>query len=263
VYKAEAENKAMGQAFGKKFDKAAKAKVMDLSSDAIRTYIKDGKIDVNGLQIVTGMLTISKVFNQDYQNSKDWACASSMKSSVMLDIVQTDELKHIGVAREVTNRIQRLRKTSGISIDDQIEIFFSFDDENKDLSKIVEKYTTRVSAQTRMPFLPIAEKQGDQKFVGETEFANPDDELDQVRLKIFFAAPKVTSKIELDFESQGKTVVEDLKNHIMQHDRRELQNLVHDNKGVIDLDINGVKVQLHHRVHFYIDGRDKFNSTQM
>lgn len=41
-----------------------------------------------------------------------------MKSSVMLDIVQTDELKNIGLAREITNRIQRLRKTSGISIDD-------------------------------------------------------------------------------------------------------------------------------------------------
>ena len=37
----------------------------------------------------------------------------------------------MGLSREVTNRIQRLRKTSGISIDDQIEIFYQFDDASK------------------------------------------------------------------------------------------------------------------------------------
>jgi isoleucyl-tRNA synthetase len=51
-----------------------------------------------------------------------------MLSSVMLDTEQTEELKNMGLSREVTNRIQRLRKTSGISIDDQIEIFYQFDD---------------------------------------------------------------------------------------------------------------------------------------
>lgn len=69
-----------------------------------------------------------------------------MKSSVMLDIVQTDELKNIGLAREITNRIQRLRKTSGISIDDQIEIFYSFDDESKTVAKVSQMYADKVIA---------------------------------------------------------------------------------------------------------------------
>ena len=56
----------------------------------------------------------------------------------MLDIVQTEDLKNIGIAREITNRIQRLRKTSGISIDDQIEIFYSFDDANKTVAKVAQ-----------------------------------------------------------------------------------------------------------------------------
>jgi len=56
----------MGQAFGKKFDKAAKAAIENLSSDSIREYLKTGKVDVNGLPVVTGMLTISKVFKDQY-----------------------------------------------------------------------------------------------------------------------------------------------------------------------------------------------------
>lgn len=117
-YKAEPENRAMGQAFGKKFDKKAKAAIAELPSEKVRQYLKEGAVEANGLNIVTGMLTISRSFKEEYAKSKQWAVASNMKSSVMLDIVQTDELKQIGIAREVTNRIQRLRKTSGISIDD-------------------------------------------------------------------------------------------------------------------------------------------------
>lgn len=146
VYKAVAENRAMGQAFGKKFDKKAKAAIDALTSDQIRGYLKEGKLEVAGLPIVAGMLTVSKTFKPEFQKSKEWAVASSMKSSVMLDTVQTDELKSIGLAREVTNRIQRLRKTSGISIDDQIEIYYNCPNEASAVGQCVTKYSDKVFA---------------------------------------------------------------------------------------------------------------------
>lgn len=70
VYKAEAENRSMGQAFGKKFDKAAKKAVSEMSSDLVRDYLKNGKVMVAGLEITTGMLTISKHFKEEYNKSK-------------------------------------------------------------------------------------------------------------------------------------------------------------------------------------------------
>lgn len=51
------------------------------------------------------MLTVSKQFKAEIQSNKSWACASSMRNAVLLDIQQTEELKQIGLAREVTNRI--------------------------------------------------------------------------------------------------------------------------------------------------------------
>jgi isoleucyl-tRNA synthetase len=255
VYKAEGENRAMGQAFGKKFDKAAKAKIMALSSEEIRTYLATGKVDVAGLPVVKGMLTVSKAFNTDYQNNKSFACASSMKSSVMLDIVQTDDLKDIGLAREVTNRIQRLRKTSGISIDDQIEIFYKYDNENMAVAKVAQKYADKVIAQTRMPFLSFNHKQGDQVFIGETEFINPDDEKDQIKIYIYLSAPKFTEKVAEEYAKHGASFVHDLQNFVLQHDRKVLANMVRD-KGVIEVVLNGVKVSLEHKKHFYLDARD-------
>ena len=54
----------------------------------------------------------------------------------MLYTVKDEELMRKGLSREVTNRIQRLRKTSGISIEDQIEIFFEFANSASDTSEI-------------------------------------------------------------------------------------------------------------------------------
>jgi hypothetical protein len=39
---------------------------MKLTSDEIRTYLKEGKVEVSGLEVVSGMLTVSKVFKDDY-----------------------------------------------------------------------------------------------------------------------------------------------------------------------------------------------------
>lgn len=142
-----------------------------------------------------------------------------MKSSVMLDVVQTEELKHIGISREVTNRIQRLRKTSGISIDDQIEIYYSFRAQ-KQLSAIVPKYTDRIMAQTRMPVLALSEIQGEPVLIGNTEFVHPEDDSDVVDVKIVLAAPKLTPAFERDFGSHGTKFAADVRNYVSQFERK-------------------------------------------
>jgi hypothetical protein len=72
---------------------------------------------VGELNITNDMLKVTKQFNDTYSTSKQYAVAST-SVAVMLDFVQTEELMRHGLSREITNRIQRLRKTSGISIED-------------------------------------------------------------------------------------------------------------------------------------------------
>jgi len=78
----------------------------------------------------------------------------------MLYTVKDEELMRKGLSREVTNRIQRLRKESGISIEDQIEIFYEFVNEASDTSEIgtvVTEYQSAIEATTRMPLAPKSE----------------------------------------------------------------------------------------------------------
>jgi len=46
----------------------------------------------------------------------------------------------MGQSREVTNRIQQLRKSAGISIEDQIEVFYQKSEEAKNslMEKLIE-----------------------------------------------------------------------------------------------------------------------------
>ena len=79
---------------------------------------------LDGVKIEQGWLKIEKKFNDTYEKSKDYACSSNMTTSVMLKTTLDLELQKMGYAREITNRIQKLRKSTGISIDDQIEVFY-------------------------------------------------------------------------------------------------------------------------------------------
>jgi hypothetical protein len=93
------------------------------------------------------------------------------------------------------------------------------------MSGIVNKFTDKVFAQTRMPFLPLDQKQGEPKLVGNTEFTNPDDESDRVDLVIYFAQPKFTAKFDEDFGSNdAKQAL--LRQFILAKTRKELEESV-------------------------------------
>ena len=164
-----------------------------LSSDDIRKFLKEGKIEVMGLEITSDMLKVSKTFKKEYTNHKQFATHSNNSVSVMLDKVLTEELLSIGYSREVTNRIQRLRKTSGISIEDQIEIFYKLDgsaNAESQLGLVLSEHSEKIAKATKMAFAHLDKHQGRGALIGETEFTIPDKEDEKVKLYIYLATPK-------------------------------------------------------------------------
>ncbi|MBM3418769.1 MAG: isoleucine--tRNA ligase, partial [Bacteroidetes bacterium] len=76
------------------------------------------KGEVNGEEIV---LTLED-FEINAQDIPGWLVASEGVLTVALDITITDELKQEGIARELVNRIQNLRKEMGLEVTDRIRI---------------------------------------------------------------------------------------------------------------------------------------------
>ena len=74
-----------------------------------------------------------------------WLVASEGKLTVALDITVTEELRAEGVARELINRIQNIRKDSGFEVTDKIRVEI----EQKELvADAVAKYAGYIASQT-------------------------------------------------------------------------------------------------------------------
>ena len=85
----------------------------------------------------------------DYQISSEdmpgWLVASQGALTIALDIEITPELRQEGMARELVNRIQNLRKSSGFEVTDRIEVVI---ESNAPLQEAMERFGSYVCAQT-------------------------------------------------------------------------------------------------------------------
>ena len=111
--------KALGPRFGKDMKLVANAIKAFLPED-IKNIEQNGSLDIaiNGKN-VTLVLEDVEITSQDIEG---WLVANQGALTVALDVTLSPELKSEGVARELVNRIQNLRKDSGFEVTDKITV---------------------------------------------------------------------------------------------------------------------------------------------
>ncbi|MBL3657715.1 isoleucine--tRNA ligase [Fulvivirga sediminis] len=109
----------LGKEHGKKM-KAIAAQINQFKPEDIVALESDNNkvIDVEGEEIA---LTLEDV-EITYQDIPGWSVASEGRLTVALDITISDELKKEGIARDLVNRVQNLRKDMGLEVQDKIKI---------------------------------------------------------------------------------------------------------------------------------------------
>ncbi|GGA69840.1 isoleucine--tRNA ligase [Flavobacterium palustre] len=111
--------KALGPRFGKDMGLISK-EIQGFSSEQINKLDKEGSIAiVIAGKDVTLSLEDVEITSQDIEG---WLVANSNGITVALDITISDELKNEGIARELVNRIQNIRKDSGFEVTDKIKV---------------------------------------------------------------------------------------------------------------------------------------------
>lgn len=108
---------------GKKFGKLMKgiAAAMDaLSQDEISALQNNGAIDVTvDVQTVSVEASDVEIISEDIPG---WLVSNEGNLTVALEVELTDELRNEGMARELINRIQNIRKDNGLEITDRINV---------------------------------------------------------------------------------------------------------------------------------------------
>ena len=122
VKKVKCNFKLLGPKFGKQM-KAIAAQMSTLSQEAIAEFEKNGQytLDIDGVPAVVDINDV-EIFSEDIPG---WQVANEGKLTVALEVTVTEELRKEGIARELVNRIQNIRKSSGLEIVDRIHVYLS------------------------------------------------------------------------------------------------------------------------------------------
>ena len=114
--------KKLGPKCGKNMKQVAAA-LQNMEQAAIAQFEKEGQYTfaIEGQDIVVSTEDVT-IFSEDIPG---WSVANDGNITIALDITLTDELINEGIARELINRIQNIRKSSGLEITDRIQVSVS------------------------------------------------------------------------------------------------------------------------------------------
>ena len=144
--------KALGPKYGKMM-KSISAAINGMSQEDIALFEKEQSftLNVDGKEIALTLDDV-EILSEDIPG---WLVASEGRLTVALDINITDELKEEGIAREFINRIQNLRKESGLDVTDKIILKIKKHDA---INSAINKFNDYIATQTLAEKILLVEK---------------------------------------------------------------------------------------------------------
>ena len=129
--------KALGPQFGKDMGLIAR-EIQGFTAEQINQLDATGElsIEISGKSIILTSQDV-EITSQDIPG---WLVANANGITVALDITISEELKQEGIARELVNRIQNIRKDSGLEVTDKIKVQIQQQDELEQAIKNNEAY---------------------------------------------------------------------------------------------------------------------------
>lgn len=143
--------KKLGPKYGKIMKQLA-AEIADMTQEEIIAFEKEGQFtfEIDNAPVCVELSDV-EIFSEDIPG---WLVANEGSLTVALDITVTDDLRKEGIAREIVNRIQNIRKNIGLEITDKIQVVIS---PNPKTDDAVAEYSDYIAHQVLAESIRIAE----------------------------------------------------------------------------------------------------------
>jgi len=140
---------------GKKLKKdvqKVKKGLPSVTSEQFKEYLVTKEISVDGIKLGDGDLIVRRSVKQD-DASKNMETNSDSDVLIILDAEIYPELAHEGVAREIINRVQRLRKKAGLVPTDDVKMEYRVlsDPEDTGIAEIFKTQSKMLEKALRRP----------------------------------------------------------------------------------------------------------------
>ncbi|KAF2403976.1 isoleucyl-tRNA synthetase,cytoplasmic [Trichodelitschia bisporula] len=178
---------------GKKLKKDAvrvKKALPGVKSEEVKAFLESGKITVDGIALSKEDLVVQRGL-QESAASKDQEFNTDNDVLIVLDVKSYPELAEQGLAREIINRVQRLRKKAGLVPTDDVGMEYRVlsDPEKVGLEKAFEAQTGMIEKALRRPL--------DKHVVTEVEGKIPEGSKEEVILQEEQEVQKATFLLRL------------------------------------------------------------------
>ena len=169
VKKAKPNYRKLGQKYGPLMKELSNT-IKHFHHDEIRVLEKGSQLEVHiNDQTVYLNEEDVEIVSEDIPG---WSVANDGPLTVALDITITEELRKEGIARDVVNRIQNLRKEMGLEVQDKISIIF--EKNNELVNKAIETNQEYICQETQALSLRFQEELEEGKLL----------EMDDIKLKV-------------------------------------------------------------------------------
>jgi isoleucyl-tRNA synthetase len=141
-----------------------------VSSDDVKAYVETGKIMVDRIELVAGDLTVQRYLELPPAAEGQYATHTDNDVVIRLDIQVHPELLSEGLARELTNRIQKLRKKAGLQATDDIDVFYHFEEgAGEDILAALKEHADVIAKTVRIVPVDVKERREGTTLVIEEE----------------------------------------------------------------------------------------------
>ncbi|MCB9188955.1 MAG: isoleucine--tRNA ligase [Flavobacteriales bacterium] len=152
---------------GKKYGKQMKA-IISLTNEFSQADIAEVERSQGWKGLVDGEEIVLDLedFEIATQDIPGWLVANDSELTVALDVTLSDELKEEGIAREFVNRIQNLRKDSGLEVTDRILLTIKSDEK---INKAINNNLAYICSETLADNLILADELSGNKTLVEID----------------------------------------------------------------------------------------------
>ncbi|NXN95109.1 SYIC protein, partial [Rhinopomastus cyanomelas] len=148
--------------------KRVMAAIKELSSEQLERFQETGTIVVEGHELHGEDLRLMYSFDQVSGGSTQYEAHSDAQVLVLLDVTPDQAMVDEGVAREVINRIQKLRKKRNLVPTDEITVYYRSHPEGDYLGRVIEEHMDFIFATVKAALKPYPVPTSKEVLIQET-----------------------------------------------------------------------------------------------
>uniref|UniRef100_A0A2K5Z224 Isoleucine--tRNA ligase, cytoplasmic n=1 Tax=Mandrillus leucophaeus TaxID=9568 RepID=A0A2K5Z224_MANLE len=147
--------------------KAVMTSIKQLSNEELEQFQKTGTIVVEGHELHDEDIRLMYTFDQATGGTAQFEAHSDAQALVLLDVTPDQSMVDEGMAREVINRIQKLRKKCSLVPTDEITVYYKAKSEGRYLNNVIESHTEFIFATIKAPLKPYPVSPSDKVLIQE------------------------------------------------------------------------------------------------